>query len=119
MITRAGVTAWPKLFQNLRASRATELLATFPAHVVNAWLGHTEEVAEAHYRLVTNQHYALACSAQCSAQCSALQPALHSPTVNDGQAATPARKIHEKTPANRVSADSAGVRGWAQVDSNY
>ncbi len=115
MITRAGVTAWPKLFQNLRASRATELLATFPAHVVNAWLGHTEDGAEAHYRIVTDQHYALACIAQCSA----LQPALHSPTVTDGQAATPARKIHEKTPANRVSADSAGVRGWAQVDSNY
>ena len=31
IIKRAGLKAWPKLFQNLRASRATELASEFPA----------------------------------------------------------------------------------------
>src|SRR4029453_10187764 len=32
-IVRAGLKPWPKLFQNLPASRATELAAEQPAHV--------------------------------------------------------------------------------------
>ena len=34
ILRRAGVATWPKLFHNLRASRETELAATFPLHVV-------------------------------------------------------------------------------------
>ena len=45
---------WQKPFQNMRASRATELVAIYPAHVVNAIMGHTEAVAMAHYRQVLN-----------------------------------------------------------------
>ena len=60
LIRRAGLTTWPKLFQNLRSTRATELAEDFPSHVVNAWLGHTEEVANAHYRQVTDDHFARA-----------------------------------------------------------
>ena len=37
----AKLTAWPKLWQNLRASRATELADTYPSHVCTAWLGHS------------------------------------------------------------------------------
>ena len=48
--TRAGVVLWVKPFQNMRSTRATELIEEYPAHVVNAWLGHTEAVAMAHYR---------------------------------------------------------------------
>jgi len=33
IIAKAGLKPWPKLFQNLRATRATELAAEFPAHV--------------------------------------------------------------------------------------
>ena len=50
LATRAGVVLWVKPFQNMRSSRATELIEIYPAHVVNAWLGHTEAVAMAHYR---------------------------------------------------------------------
>jgi hypothetical protein len=49
LITSAGVKPWPKLFQNLRASRATELAAEFPAHVAADWLGHSTMVAQKHY----------------------------------------------------------------------
>ena len=33
-IKRAGLTPWPKLFQNLRSTRETELAETFPLHVM-------------------------------------------------------------------------------------
>lgn len=56
-ITRAGVKPWPKLWQNLRASRATELVDQFPSHVCAAWLGHTERIADAFYRQVTDSHF--------------------------------------------------------------
>ena len=60
IIARAGVTPWPKLFQNLRASRATELADEYPSHVAAAWLGHAEAIADAHYRSVTDAHFARA-----------------------------------------------------------
>ncbi|WP_350210880.1 tyrosine-type recombinase/integrase [Botrimarina sp.] len=57
IVTRAGLKPWPKLFQNLRATRATELADQFPGHVVSAWLGHSERIADRHYRQVTDQHF--------------------------------------------------------------
>jgi hypothetical protein len=59
-MVRAGVDSWPRLFQNLRASRATELAAEFPSHVAAAWLGHSEEIADAHYRQVLDGDFAKA-----------------------------------------------------------
>ena len=34
LVKRAGLEPWPRLFHNLRSSRETELLETFPVHVV-------------------------------------------------------------------------------------
>ncbi|MFL5329873.1 MAG: tyrosine-type recombinase/integrase [Gemmataceae bacterium] len=59
-IRRAGLETWPRTFQNLRASRATELADLFPSHVAAAWLGHTSEIADKHYRSVTEEHFAKA-----------------------------------------------------------
>lgn len=56
-IEQAGVKPWPKLWQNLRASRATELADLFPSHVAAAWLGHTERIADSFYRTVTDTHF--------------------------------------------------------------
>ena len=53
--TRAGIVLWEKPFDNMRSTRATELIEEFPAHMVNAWLGHTEAVAMAHYRQTTGK----------------------------------------------------------------
>ena len=63
IIKRAGLKPWPKLFQNLRASRATELVNSFPGHVAAAWLGHCEAIAEKHYWQVTDDHFEQAISA--------------------------------------------------------
>ncbi|MCE9590230.1 MAG: site-specific integrase [Planctomycetes bacterium] len=56
-ITAAGVQPWGKLWQNLRASRATELADQYPSHVCAAWLGHTEKIADAFYRMTTDAHF--------------------------------------------------------------
>jgi integrase len=60
IIVKAGVQAWPKLFQNLRSTRQTELAEEFPSHVVCAWMGNSEAVAAKHYLQVTDEHFAKA-----------------------------------------------------------
>ena len=56
-ILKAGLRPWPRLWQNFRATRATELADKYPPHVAAAWLGHTERIADGHYRQVTAEHY--------------------------------------------------------------
>lgn len=56
IIHQAGVTEWPKLFQNLRSTRQTELEEDFPSHVVCQWTDTREKVARSHYLLVRRQH---------------------------------------------------------------
>ena len=60
IVTRAGLVPWPKLWQNLRATRQTELEAEFPLHVVCRWLGNSPGVARKHYLQVTDEHFAKA-----------------------------------------------------------
>jgi integrase len=62
IIARAGLKPWPKLFQNLRATRATELAAEYPAHVAAEWLGHSTVVAQKHYWRVTEADFEKAAS---------------------------------------------------------
>jgi len=57
IIRRASVEPWPKLWQNLRSSRETELVERFPIQVVTAWLGNTTAVAMKHYLQVTDEHW--------------------------------------------------------------
>ncbi len=57
IIKRAGLTVWPKRWQNLRATRATELERVFPSHVVTGWCGHTERIAEQHYWITTESDF--------------------------------------------------------------
>ncbi len=57
IIKRTGLEAWPKLFQNLRATRETELAQTYPIHVVCNWIGVSQAVAAKHYLQVTDEHF--------------------------------------------------------------
>ena len=57
IIRRAGLKSWPKLWQNLRATRQTELENDFPTHVVCSWLGNSPRVAKKHYLQVTDEHF--------------------------------------------------------------
>jgi len=57
IVKRAGLKPWPKPFQNLRATRETELMEIYPAHVVVSWIGHSEKVARQHYLQTTDAHF--------------------------------------------------------------
>ena len=57
---RAAFNPWPKLFQNLRSTRETELADQFPIQVVCDWIGNTEAIASKHYLQVTEDHFARA-----------------------------------------------------------
>ena len=57
IITKAGLKRWPKLFQNLRSTRETELTEHWPEHVVCAWIGNSTTVARKHYLQVTEGHF--------------------------------------------------------------
>jgi integrase len=57
LIRRAGLTPWPKTFQNLRSSGETDLTLRFPLHVACAWAGNSEVIARRHYLQVTDDHY--------------------------------------------------------------
>ncbi len=60
IIEKAGLKPWPKLFQNLRSTRETELAESYPIHVVCAWIGNSEAVAKEHYLQVTDAHFSKA-----------------------------------------------------------
>ncbi len=57
IIRRAGLKPWPKLWQNLRSTRQTELCEEFPTHVVCEWIGNSPQVAAKHYLQTTEDHF--------------------------------------------------------------
>lgn len=81
IIRRAGLTPWPKLFHNLRASRQTELAESYPIHVVCQWIGNSRAIAQEHYLSVTDAHLERAVKpCEKAAQNPAQQPAATSRT---------------------------------------
>lgn len=58
IIESAGLTVWPKLIQNLRASCETDWLDSgIPAHVVAKWIGHSVKVQNDNYAQVDDHHF--------------------------------------------------------------
>lgn len=64
ILQNGGVTPWPKLFQNLRASCETDWLSWVgpngernAAHVVASWVGHSIKVQNKHYAQVDEHHF--------------------------------------------------------------
>jgi integrase len=57
IIRKAGIEPWTRVFQNLRASRETELVEEVPVHVVASWLGNSPETAAKHYLTVLEAHF--------------------------------------------------------------
>jgi len=68
IIYRAGLLPWPKLWQNLRSTRETELTERFPLHVVCEWIGNSAPVAAKHYLQVTDEHYRQAAETESGAE---------------------------------------------------
>jgi len=101
ILKRAGVEPWPKLFQNLRASRQTELTATWPTHVVCAWLGNSPATANKHYLQVTEADFQQAASAAIS-DASVVQRAANSDAVKDGKSQNQDAQEVEKARQNQA-----------------
>jgi len=57
IIHKAGLLPWPKLFQNLRSTRETELAESHPIHVVVCWLGNSQAIAAKHYLQVRDEDF--------------------------------------------------------------
>ncbi len=71
---KAGHVPWPRLFQNPRASRETELMAKYPAKDVAAWLANSVAVAMKHYAMQTEDAFRKA---------SAIEEPIDSPSDSD------------------------------------
>ena len=121
IIKKAGVQPWPKLWQNLRATRATELTEDFPEHVVVQWLGHSEKVSREHYLQVTDEHWRRAVTGEPK----------HGKNVAESTAVPSGlgmNRVAQSFRSKSVTVDSAsrnthlheqvGARGWAIQDSN-
>ena len=67
IIRKAGFEPWPRLFNNLRSSRETELSHDWPMHIVCKWIGNSVPVAREHYLQVRDEDYAKAASEESSA----------------------------------------------------
>ena len=83
-IKKAGLKAWPKMFNNLRASRATELARSYPGWMAAAWCGHSPEVAEEHYWQITADDWRRA-AAELTGD--GAEKAVHESGANPGQKA--------------------------------
>ena len=58
LVAKAGYESWERIFQNLRASRATDLLkAGHPIKTISKWVGNSPEVLMAHYAQVTDSDF--------------------------------------------------------------
>ncbi len=78
LLAKAGVAQWTRLFQNLRASRETELVRTTRVDLVISWLGHTRQVALDHYLMPTDEDFRQASQAT-------VQNAVQSPAARTNQ----------------------------------
>lgn len=118
IILRAGLTPWPRLFQNLRATRETELLAKHPAKDVASWLGNTVPVAMKHYAMATEESFNRAIvEPTCGSTCGSISTDSGSITSHHMVDSTPQEK--PKTPVfSGVFEGSVPLDRWAILDSN-
>ena len=119
IIKRAGLVAWPRAWHNLRSSRQTELTETFPSHVVTAWLGNSERIAEKHYLQVLDSHFDRAVQDNTPEKAAQKQAQLVSESL--GNASHPSAAENEKPLVLQNNTTKQGVcesNLWAILDSN-
>ncbi len=122
IIQKAGHTVWPRVFQNLRASCATDWVERYPSHVVAKWLGHSPKVAAQHYLMSKDRHFedvvaggngppvpdeaGQGGSPDCSAKCDAIATRNATPHAPASASERPQKKT-EPAVTTRVTAGSA------------
>lgn len=121
-ILKTGRRAWPRLWVNFRSSRATELANEYPSHVAAAWLGHTETIANQHYRQVTSEHVEKATTKPTGAMPKTGEPGVkklaHIPAHSPQFAGNHASPRNEKSPENPAIDGAGGVLITPLVEDN-
>lgn len=126
IIKRAGVKPWPRLWQNLRASRESELMRDYDLSTACAWIGNSPAVAARHYAMSVDRDadFRKAIGLD-EAQQKAQQKAQQSASASDRQGepvnpADGAKPLENRTVDNAcqsvVSPDN--TREWAILDLN-
>lgn len=128
-IKRAGLDPWPKLFQNCRSTRETELFKSTGGNIkaVCTWLGNSPAVAMAHYAQVTEADMKEAAKIAILGDAdTVLQSGGHPGGQNPAE--MPRTESHEQSEEMAVSAENAANYAenkayensdhWAKQDSN-
>ena len=106
IIRRAGLTPWPRLFHNMRASCETDLMARHPIHVACGWIGNTQAVALEHYAQTLQSDFDAAVNGIAGSGAKsgavAVQNAVQSPAASDGHQTTRTRQSPEIRDSCRV-----------------
>jgi len=101
IICKAGLKPWPKTFQNLRATRETELCERWPEYVVCSWIGNTVAVARKHYLQTTEEHFEQAAAGNDKAAQKAAQQALELCRIESHPDSEPAKNEIKRSPATQ------------------
>ena len=123
IVKRAGLNEWPKLMQNLRATRETELLARYPIKDVTSWIGNSAPVAMKHYAMTMQESFNRAIeegAGGVSEKTPQNTPHKTAFSGNQQNAAIPA--AYEKSPQNANACGPMGAsesaKGYRRRDSN-
>jgi hypothetical protein len=111
-IKKAGLQIWPKLWQNLRASRETELLRRFDIKDVCNWLGNTPAVALKHYLRADNDALRKATQAVSPPVTGDLSGELNTPEPTElagTERKSTRRKDQQKTPILRKASHKRAI----------
>ena len=92
---RAGVQLWERAFQNMRATRETELTREHPLHVVVQWLGNSAPIAARHYLTVTDEDFARAAQGGAESGAVAVQNAVQQAAARNCTGSQEIKKAHE------------------------
>ncbi len=107
MIEKAGLKAWPKLLQNLRATRETELRGKYPAKDVISWLGNSPTNAHKHYAMTTDEAFTKA-----TKELTAIWTPSRTPTTVQGKKSQD--KTGKKQKTKKIAIDTA--KGVIRLD---
>lgn len=111
IIKRAGLKPWARTWHNLRASRQTELAATFPLHTVCAWIGNSKAIAAGHYLQVTDADWTRAVG---SAEQSGAESGAQVTQKQAQHASAPSRRASSAIPKNDSNtAENQGKSGFS------
>lgn len=109
ILDRAEVAPWPRLFNNLRSSRETELAAAHPIQVVCYWIGNSPKVAADHYLQVREEDYRKAVGS--AAQKAAHFPAQQAPATARKDPQSPDINPHFQAEIPLLAASCSPMRG--------